>query len=61
MKDINKVSPGYYHPKECNLVDFKKIVDQNLAIDAVPNAKEIKKIFLFMISKNYKVFFKVKF
>ena len=42
MKDINKVSPGYYHPKECNLVDFQKIIDQNLAIDAVPNAKEIQ-------------------
>ena len=43
MKDINKVSPGYYHSKECNLADFQKIIDQNLAIDAVPNAKEIKK------------------
>ena len=42
MKDINKVSPGYYHPEECNLVDFQKIIDQNLAIDAVPNAKEIQ-------------------
>ena len=43
MKDTNKVSPGYYHPEECNLVDFQKIIDQNLAIDAVPNAKEIQK------------------
>ncbi len=42
MKDINKVSPGYYHAKECNLADFQKIIDQNLAIDAVPNAKEIQ-------------------
>ena len=42
MKDINKVSPGYYHSKECNLADFQKIIDQNLAIDAVPNAKEIQ-------------------
>ena len=42
MKDINKVSPGYYRPEECNLVDFQKIIDQNLAIDAVPNAKEIQ-------------------
>ena len=42
MKDTNKVSPGYYHSKECNLVDFQKIIDQNLAIDAVPNAKDIQ-------------------
>ena len=42
MKDISKVSPGYYHSKECNLADFQKIIDQNLAIDAVPNAKEIQ-------------------
>ncbi len=42
MKDINKVSPGYYHSKECNLADFQSIIDQNLAIDAVPNAKEIQ-------------------
>ena len=43
MKDINKVSPGYYYSKECNLDDFQKIIGQNLAIDAVPNAKEIQK------------------
>ena len=42
MKDINKVSPGYYHSKECNIADFQKIIDQNLKIDAVPNAKEIQ-------------------
>ena len=42
MKDINKVSPGYYHSKECNLADFQNIIDQNLAIDAVPNAKDIQ-------------------
>ena len=42
MKDINKVSPGYYHSKECNLADFQTIIDQNLAIDTVPNAKEIQ-------------------
>jgi len=43
MKDINKVSPGYYHSKECNLADFQKIIDQNLAVDSVTHAKEIKK------------------
>mgnify|MGYP001189660157 FL=1 len=43
MKDINKVSPGYYHSGECNLADFKKTVDQKLDIGAVPNAAEIKK------------------
>lgn len=43
MKDINKVSPGYYHSEECNLADFQKIIDQKLAIDSVPHAKEIKK------------------
>ena len=43
MKDINKVSPGYYHSKECNLAEFQKIIDQNLAVDSVPHAKEIKK------------------
>ena len=26
MKDTNKVSPGYYHPEECNLVDFQKLL-----------------------------------
>jgi len=43
MKDINKVSPGYYHSRECNLTDFKKIVDQKLDIGSVPNAAEIQK------------------
>ncbi len=43
MKDTNRVSPGYYHSKECNLADFQKIIDQKLAIDSVPHAKEIKK------------------
>ena len=43
MKDINKVSPGYYHSRECNLADFKKTVDQKLDIGAVPNAAEIQK------------------
>ena len=43
MKDINKVSPGYYYSGECNLVDFKKIVDQKLDIASVPSAAEIKK------------------
>ena len=26
MKDINKVSPGYYHSKECNLEDLIRSV-----------------------------------
>ena len=43
MKDINKVSPGYYHSGKCNLADFKKTVDQKLDIGAVPNAAEIQK------------------
>ena len=43
MKDINKVSPGYYYSGECNLVDFKKTVDQKLDIGSVPNAAEIQK------------------
>ena len=43
MKDINKVSPGYYHSRECNLADFKKTVDQKLDIGSVPNAAEIQK------------------
>ena len=43
MKDINKVSPGYYHSRECNLEDFKKTVDQKLDIGSVPNAAEINK------------------
>ena len=43
MKDINRVSPGYYHSEECNLADFQKIIDQKLATDSVPYAKEIKK------------------
>ena len=42
MKDINKVSSGYYHSGECNLADFKKIIDQKLDIGSVPNAAEIK-------------------
>ena len=43
MKDINKVSSGYYHSGECNLADFKKIINQKLDIGSVPNAAEIKK------------------
>ena len=43
MKDTNRVSPGYYHSEECNLADFKKTIDQKLAMDSVPHAKEIKK------------------
>ena len=43
MKDTNRVSPGYYHSEECNLADFKKTIDQKLAIESVPHAKEIKK------------------
>ena len=43
MKDINKVSSGYYHSEECNLADFQKIIDQKLVIDSVPNANEVKK------------------
>ena len=43
MKDINKVSSGYYHSEECNLADFQKIIDQKLAIESVPNAKEVTK------------------
>jgi len=43
MKDINKVSPGYYHSEECNLADFQKVIDQELTIDSVPHAKDIKK------------------
>ena len=58
MKDINKVSPGYYHPEECNLVDFQKIIDQNLAIDAVPNAKEIQNNIPIYDIEELKVFFK---
>ena len=42
MKDTNRASVGYYHSVECNLADFKKIIDQKLAIDSVPHAKEIK-------------------
>ena len=42
MKDTNKVSSGYYHSEDCNLADFQKIIYQKLAIDSVPNAKEIK-------------------
>ena len=42
MKDINKVSPGYYHSGECNLADLKKIIDQKVDIGSVPNAAEIK-------------------
>ena len=43
MKDTNRVSPGYYHSEECNLADFQKIIDQKLAIDSVPHAKDIQK------------------
>ena len=43
MKDINKVSPGYYHSSDCNLADFQKVIGQNLASGAVPNATDIQK------------------
>ena len=59
MKDINKLSPGYYHSGECNLADFKKTVDQKLDIGSVPNAAEIKKTFLSIILKIYKTLSKV--
>ncbi len=42
MKDINKVSPGYFILDECNLEDFKKTVNQKLGIGSVPNAAEMK-------------------
>lgn len=57
MKDTNKVSSGYYHSDECNLADFQKIIGQKLAIDSVPNAKEIKKnIPIYDISELQNVF-----
>ena len=43
MKDTNGVSSGYYHSEECNLADFQKIIDQKLAIESVPHAKDVKK------------------
>ena len=43
MKDTNKFSSGYYHPEDCNLSDFEKIIEQTLAIGSVPYASEVQK------------------
>ena len=42
MKDTKKVGTGYYNPDDCNLSDFREILDQDLAVDSVPNAVEIE-------------------
>ena len=43
MKDTNKFCSGYYHPEDCNLSDFEKIIEQTLAIGSVPYASEVQK------------------
>ena len=43
VKDTKKISSGYYHPEDCNLTDFEKIIEQTLAIGSVPNASEVQK------------------
>ena len=42
MKDTKKLSAGYYNSDDCNLSDFREILDQDLAVDSVPNAVEIE-------------------
>ena len=43
VKNTKKISSGYYHPEDCNLTDFEKIIEQTLAIGSVPNASEVQK------------------
>jgi len=42
MKDLDQVDKGYFYSDECNLSDFKKVINQNISEQAVPNATEIK-------------------
>ena len=43
MKDFKQIKAGYYHPEQCNLNDFKEIIDKKLSAESVPNSSEIKK------------------
>ena len=43
MKDFKQTKVGYYYPEQCNLNDFKKIIEKKLSADSVPNSSEIKK------------------
>ena len=57
MKDTKKVGAGYYNPDDCNLSDFREILDQDLAVDSVPNAAEIENNFpIYNIKALHKVF-----
>ena len=57
MKDTKKVGAGYYNPDDCNLSDFREILDQDLAVDSVPNAAEIENnIPIYDIKALHKVF-----
>ena len=57
MKDTKKVGAGYYNPDDCNLSDFREILDQDLAVESVPNAAEIENnIPIYDIKALHKVF-----
>ena len=57
MKDTKKLGAGYYNPDDCNLSDFREILDQDLAVDSVPNAAEIENnIPIYDINALHKVF-----
>ena len=43
MKDFKQIKADYYHPEQCNLNDFKEIIEKKLSADSVPNSSEIKK------------------
>ena len=42
MKDNNQVNTGYYTSETCNLANFQKIIDQNLAEESAPYASEVR-------------------
>ena len=43
MKDFKKTKAGYYHSEQCNIGDFKEVIEQKLSADCVPNSCEIIK------------------
>ena len=42
MKELKQQRTGYYLSEQCKITDFQDIINQRLAEDSVPNAKEIQ-------------------
>ena len=41
MKDFKSSKAGYFYSGQCNIAEFKEIINQNLAKNSVPNALEV--------------------